>query len=692
MTTNDVENIKRLVPLKQSLRTMRFVSFNINGIKTLFDYYPYTQLKTMLEVFKFLEADFITLQELKISKESVSSFIGKVDNYYNFITIPHTKKGYSGVGVYVRRPVDNVDISEEDRIDESSDVKAVNDFLKVRKVEEGITGLLNCHEYTESEKCYKDLYDLADRYKGTSIDIDKRYNETRDKFLIGGYDLSSVDLTRNELLELDSQGRCIIVEMGFNVVVISCYCPANSTRTDEGESFRVRFLRVLKQRMKNLKDMGKDIVLLGDINVSRDLIDSADNMQQLLGDDKIQKYKNGEELESSNLRMVEDFAKSTAPRAYINSIVYNSHLKKDFVFIDKNNNVLDYNNNGQPLKPKTESLFVDSDDEGEDMAGNNIMSMESISDTLYNKPFLHDLIREHCGKELKLYTCWNSLQNLRPVNFGSRIDLILATENININLKNAGIWRFLNGSDHCPIFCDVELGGNLKSINDYKKFYIPRFEARNLYKLNEKTIMSMFKNLNNNASFLKKNKDESNSEKLKKMKNNEGISVSVASRNKANKEVQTKQVIYVSRKRGNNDSKKQPKISAFFKKVEPKEEIITPELVENYAENSSNDVDELFEKTKTNFLEKDKNAVVQLPVEYKKQPVKKKSILEMVSNKPSKYNDAPKCNHGIECILKTSMTQKTKGKKFWCCSKKSFTTNGNNNADCEMSCGYFKWA
>jgi AP endonuclease-2 len=62
-------------------------------------------------------------------------------------------------------------------------------------------------------------------------------------------------------------------------VLFGVYSPANSNGLRDG--FRIGFLTALETRIRNLTQMGKNVILTGDLNVSRDLIDTAraqDNM------------------------------------------------------------------------------------------------------------------------------------------------------------------------------------------------------------------------------------------------------------------------------------------------------------------------------------------------------------------------------------------------------------------------------
>lgn len=65
----------------------------------------------------------------------------------------------------------------------------------------------------------------------------------------------------------------MIVELA-QFVFIAVYCPAVTIA--ERETFRVRFLSVLEERVRNLLACGKSVVVAGDINVCREPIDTAD--------------------------------------------------------------------------------------------------------------------------------------------------------------------------------------------------------------------------------------------------------------------------------------------------------------------------------------------------------------------------------------------------------------------------------
>ncbi|AET40576.1 DNA-(apurinic or apyrimidinic site) lyase APN2 Ecym_6193 [Eremothecium cymbalariae DBVPG len=378
---------------------VRFITFNVNGIRTLFSHYPFSRMNNSLsQLFKFLDGDIITFQELKIDRLTVSKW-GIVDDAYSFITIPKVKRGYSGVGCWVR-------------IREESD--PLSSLLKVVKAEEGITGLLKVKRNGELVS-YRDDPTIG----------------------IGGYENLPYS---DDAEELDSQGRCVIIELACGIVVISTYCPANSTQTEEGEVFRMKFLKLLFKRVRNLKEQGKEVVLMGDINVSRDLIDKA------------------EALEQQRLIIRDADAGLEFEKKYMNAV-------RGFIY--------------DPLRITCRML--------------NEMLADSIIPEFARNGILIDSTRYIQGRNrLKMYTVWNTIMNSRPVNYGSRLDYIFVTTALQSRIRNANIWPQIMGSDHCPVFLDLSFTKITAVVLD-KTYPIPKFEARLKYNLNQKNIMDMFK-------------------------------------------------------------------------------------------------------------------------------------------------------------------------------------------------------
>ncbi|KAI8091435.1 Endonuclease/exonuclease/phosphatase [Gilbertella persicaria] len=59
----------------------------------------------------------------------------------------------------------------------------------------------------------------------------------------------------------------------------------------------------------------------------------------------------------------------------------------------------------------------------------------------------------HPGRQ-KMFTCWNTRMNARPINFGTRIDYVLPSIGLSDYFRFADIQPHLMGSDHCPVYAD----------------------------------------------------------------------------------------------------------------------------------------------------------------------------------------------------------------------------------------------
>ncbi|KAL8818785.1 MAG: hypothetical protein Q9223_002664, partial [Gallowayella weberi] len=71
---------------------------------------------------------------------------------------------------------------------------------------------------------------------------------------------------------LDSEGRCVILEFPA-FVLFGVYSPAN--RDETRDEFRLGFLNVLDARIRNLVAIGKRVIVTGDLNISREELDTA---------------------------------------------------------------------------------------------------------------------------------------------------------------------------------------------------------------------------------------------------------------------------------------------------------------------------------------------------------------------------------------------------------------------------------
>jgi AP endonuclease-2 len=205
---------------------LRITTWNVNGIRNPFGYQPWRQKKTFDAMFDTLEADIVVMQELKIQKKDLTDDMVLVPGWDCYFSLPKHKKGYSGVGIYTRQT-------------KCAPVRA----------EEGLLGVL-CPP--NSSIPYRDL--PADS-------------------CIGGYPTDSqiVELGIDPSV-LDAEGRCLVLEFPA-FVLFGVYSPANSNGLRD--DFRYGFICALDTRIRNLSKMGKRVVLTGDLNISREEIDTA---------------------------------------------------------------------------------------------------------------------------------------------------------------------------------------------------------------------------------------------------------------------------------------------------------------------------------------------------------------------------------------------------------------------------------
>ncbi|KAI4911557.1 hypothetical protein J4E90_006373 [Alternaria incomplexa] len=214
---------------------VRITTWNVNGIRNPFGYKPWSNTRTFNAMFDILEADIVIMQELKIQRKDLTDDMVLVPGWDCYFSLPKHKKGYSGVGIYTRQSI-------------CAPIRA----------EEGVLGALCPPGSTTS---YRNLPESAS---------------------IGGY-LSAAQMAHLppdlDADSLDSEGRCLVLEFPA-FVLFGVYSPANSNGLRDG--FRIGFLTALETRIRNLTKMGKHVILTGDLNVSRDTIDTARAEENML--------------------------------------------------------------------------------------------------------------------------------------------------------------------------------------------------------------------------------------------------------------------------------------------------------------------------------------------------------------------------------------------------------------------------
>ena len=182
-------------------------------------------------MFDILGSDIVVMQELKIQRKDLRDDMVLLDDWDCYFSLPKHKKGYSGVGIYTRSTT-----------------------CSPSKAEEGLLGVL-------------------------ASPSGLPYRELPPDESIGGYPstLQIADLGVDPE-KLDAEGRCVVLEFPA-FVLFGVYSPANSNGLRD--DFRYGFICALDCRIRNLIREGKRVVLVGDLNVSRNEQDTASGAEDI---------------------------------------------------------------------------------------------------------------------------------------------------------------------------------------------------------------------------------------------------------------------------------------------------------------------------------------------------------------------------------------------------------------------------
>ncbi|KAG2136393.1 Endonuclease/exonuclease/phosphatase [Suillus clintonianus] len=208
---------------------MRILSWNINGVRTLPRYHPWNTFTSFQGILEHLKADIICFQEMKSSRSSLSHRIALPDYFEAFFSFPQNKGGYSGVAVY-------------------TDSRTITPL----RAEEGLSGILqpkppltSDERISRSYPCAHEIELMPDEHGSTPSDF----------------------------AALEAEGRALIVDFGL-FVLINVYCP-NET-SDARLPFKINFHVMLQDRVRQLMNEGREVVVVGDINICATPLDHCD--------------------------------------------------------------------------------------------------------------------------------------------------------------------------------------------------------------------------------------------------------------------------------------------------------------------------------------------------------------------------------------------------------------------------------
>jgi len=166
---------------------------------------------------------------MKCQRSSLEKTFAIPSKYDSFFSFPVTKGGYSGVAVYSKKAL-----------------------VAPIKAEEGLTGRLQPKPPLTDEERITSEYPKIEHL---NFYPDENDNVPRDLF------------------ELDNEGRTLVVDFGL-FVLINLYCPAETSETRL--PYKMNFHLLLQERVRLLIEEGREVIVVGDINITAAPIDHCD--------------------------------------------------------------------------------------------------------------------------------------------------------------------------------------------------------------------------------------------------------------------------------------------------------------------------------------------------------------------------------------------------------------------------------
>ncbi|CAM8905176.1 unnamed protein product [Rhodiola kirilowii] len=208
---------------------MKIVTYNVNGLRPRIA--PHGSLIKLLES---LDADIICFQETKLSRHELTADLVMANGYESFFSCTRTsgpgRVGYSGVATFFRT---------------KSAFSSTEVALPV-EAEEGFMGLV--------QSC---------RGNGSNIGKASAVQEGLEEF------------SQDELLKVDSEGRCVVTDHG-HFVLFNLYGPRAGCDDTERIQFKMTFYKVLQKRWEVFSRHGRKIIVVGDLNIAPAAIDRCE--------------------------------------------------------------------------------------------------------------------------------------------------------------------------------------------------------------------------------------------------------------------------------------------------------------------------------------------------------------------------------------------------------------------------------
>ncbi|KAI8926796.1 Endonuclease/exonuclease/phosphatase [Entophlyctis helioformis] len=200
----------------------------LQGAKTLKSYPAWAAHRSFGGIIDSLNADIVCLQEFKVARRQIDADMANVPGFHAFFSFSKKRQGYSGVVTYVRS------------------------HLAVVDAEEGFSGLWRIPSPSTA---------INGSTSSTNNSSDTIHECLRDHFSL------------SEMQDLDSEGRLVVTDHG-QFVLINAYFPNDAS--EERLAFKMRFHKAVRLRIDALLNQGRQVVLVGDLNVIHRPIDHCD--------------------------------------------------------------------------------------------------------------------------------------------------------------------------------------------------------------------------------------------------------------------------------------------------------------------------------------------------------------------------------------------------------------------------------
>ncbi|MQL96944.1 hypothetical protein Taro_029617, partial [Colocasia esculenta] len=263
---------------------MKIVTYNVNGLRQ-----RVAQHGSLLRLLDSLDADIVCFQETKLSRQDLSADVTMPQGYEAFVSCTRTtEKGkiyYSGTLLNKTQQAMkprfyvcmNMGEISRNNYNFFSGTLNVFHYVVLSFYSIGVATFCRVASAFSSKEVALPLA-AEEGFTGLLEQSGKR-DATKTDFLLEGLE----DVTVEDVLKVDSEGRCIITDhghfeliTGFCVVLINIYGPRAEDDNKERVYFKHLFFKILQRRWESLLHQGRNICVVGDFNIAPTSIDCCD--------------------------------------------------------------------------------------------------------------------------------------------------------------------------------------------------------------------------------------------------------------------------------------------------------------------------------------------------------------------------------------------------------------------------------